>query len=114
MKIIYQADDGKLFENEWDCEEHEAKIKYLKHPHLKNITFFTKEDCPYFMDDDSIFSDDIYYYCWKITVHNIDELNDLIWLTDYWGWCEFKQITEPGTWERHEIDLFKGHWVKIK
>ena len=67
-------------------------------------------------DDDNIFSDDIYYYCWKITVHNIDELNDLIWLTDYCGWCEFEQITEPGTWERR-IDnyyLFKGHWVKIK
>lgn len=110
MKILYQADDGKLFENEWDCKEYEAKIA---HPYLKNITFFTKEDCSYFMNDDNIFSDDIYYDCWKITVHNIDELNDLIWLVDYWGWCEFKQITQPGTWGRHEIDG-RGYWVKIK
>ena len=113
MKILYQADDGKLFENEWDCEEYEAKIV---HSHLKNITFFTIEDCPYFMNDDNIFSDDIYYDCWKITVHNIDELNDLIWLVDYCGWCEFEQITEPGTWIRHETDSFfhEGYWVKIK
>ena len=113
MKILYQADDGKLFEDEWDCEEYEAKIL---HPHLKNITFFTIEDCPYFMNDDNIFSDYIYYDCWKITVHNIDELNDLIWLVDYCGWCEFEQVTEPGTWVRYEVDksLHKGHWKKVK
>ena len=34
MKILYQADDGTRFDNEWDCEDYENK---LNHPYLKNI-----------------------------------------------------------------------------
>ena len=113
MKILYQADDGTMFENEWDCEDYEAKIN---HPCLKNIEFFTKENCIYFINDEKkFFLDDIYDDCWKIIIHNIDEFNDLVWLTDYCGWCEFKQITEPGVWIRHESEsLFNAYWEKIE
>lgn len=40
MKIIYIADDGKQFDNEWDCEDYEWK---LNHPNLKDVHVFNEE-----------------------------------------------------------------------
>ena len=30
MKIVYQANDGKIFETARKCKEHEANIDYLR------------------------------------------------------------------------------------
>lgn len=110
MKILYQANDGTIFENEWNCEEYEAK---MEHPYLKDIEFFTEKGCPYFINNDNFLSDDTYGDCWKIIIHNVNELKDLAWLADYCGWCEFGQITEPGTWKRYKEFFFEGRWEKI-
>ena len=116
MEIIYKAEDGTCFDTEWDCEDYENK---LNHPYLKNIEFFTEENCPYPMNDNNFLSDLIYLKSEKIIVHNENELKDLKWTVDYCGWWEYEEITEPGTWkiydESDDDDLYRDiHWRKIK
>ena len=40
MKVIYIADDGKEFDNEYDCESYEWE---LNHAHLNEICFYDKD-----------------------------------------------------------------------
>lgn len=40
MRTVYIADDGKQFEDEYECEHHEFK---LKHPHLQTIEAYNKD-----------------------------------------------------------------------
>lgn len=40
MKTIYIADDGKQFEDEYECKNHEFEIL---HPNLKTIEFYDSD-----------------------------------------------------------------------
>ena len=40
MKIIYIADDGTQFDDEYACKDYEWK---LNHPHLKDVHIFDKK-----------------------------------------------------------------------
>ena len=40
MRTVYIADDGKQFEDEYECEHHEFE---LKHPHLQTIEAYNKD-----------------------------------------------------------------------
>ena len=53
----------------------------------------------------NMFDDHIYNDAEKIVVHNTEEVDALLWIADYTGWCEFEQITSPGTWVRHAKDM---------
>lgn len=117
MKILYQACDGVIFENKWDCEDYETT---LKHPNLKNIDFFIENsfinlNCTFGTLIKDLYEqlDNIYEHSWKINIHNNEEFNDFLWLINYCGWCEFEDITEPGVWKRYEDKLHNGYWEKI-
>ena len=49
MKIIYIAEDGTQFDDEFECESYEGK---LNHPYLKNIVFYDIKDNFYTIGDD--------------------------------------------------------------
>lgn len=112
MEIIYKAEDGTVFDNEFACLEYEKKGSYN---HIYSIEWFTKIGNKYFVTKDNLFEDRNYNICEKIRIHNEDEFTEFLDLANYCGWCEFyEQIKEPGTWMRIETSSpFEGKWIKI-
>lgn len=112
MKIIYEAFDGKQFDDEWDCYDYEF---IQTHQDLFNIVFYNKERKPYHYT--SANDDSIYGNCWAILIHNEDEFNALNDLAKDTGWCEFNKdegyITSPGLWYREEDELMNPIWKKV-
>ena len=102
MKIVYISDDGKKFDEEWKCKEHEFKVT-LKH--LKTIEFYDKNGKK--LKDPM--EGETYFNCVKIIIHSIEEINDLIEIADYTGFSGYYDITDIGTWI---FDDKKGKFVK--
>ena len=91
MKIIYIADDGKEFDNEFDCEDYEWK---LNHPYLKDICFYDKDNNNLV----DIFTDDAYGKTERVVVSSENALKDLQEFADYTGFCCYGDIVECGEW----------------
>lgn len=91
MTTVYIADDGKQFEDEYECEHHEFE---LKHPHLQTIEAYNKdgEKMTDLMDEDT------YNNCEKIILHSEEELTDLYEAADYAGFSGYYDIKDVGTW----------------
>lgn len=91
MKTIYISDDGKIFEDEYECKDYEWK---LKHPYLKDI-------CLYDVDNnrlEDILSEDTYNAAEKIVIPNENALKDFKELADYAGFCCYFSVLECGEW----------------
>lgn len=113
MRVIYEALDGKQFDNEWECYNYEF---ILKHKEMFNIEFFDEKDNLYKITetDDPCIVDKIYQYTEKVKIHNERELSDLMALSEDYGWCEFEDyITSPGFWIRRTDELGNPNWEKI-
>ena len=91
MRVVYIADDGKEFDDEFECEEYEW---ILKHPHLKEIKCYDKIGKPL----ENIVSEDTYNRCERIVVPTEECVAELSELADYAGFCDYSDITEPGIW----------------
>lgn len=102
MKIIYVANDGKQFDEEWKCKEHEFKVT---HSHLKTIEFYDKNRKR--LTDPM--EEETYNNCVKIIIHSIEESNDLIEMADYMGYSLYYDIIDIGTWI---FDDKEGTFVK--
>ena len=102
MKIIYVADDEKEFDNEFDCQEYEWK---LKHPHLNNIKFYDKNNNVL----DEIFSQETYNIVKRVIVPDEDAVNDLQEFANYTGFCCYEDIISRGEWI---FNTGKGTFVK--
>ena len=114
MKVLYIADDGKQFDSDMECEEYEEK---LKHPNMYGIIFSDEDNNEFSVSKEDPFNDDTYNKACKVVIHSEEELEDLKFLEEYCGWCEFGQITEPGTWVRFPLDSTApwrgGMWMKV-
>lgn len=104
MKTIYIADDGKQFEDEYECEQYEFNLKY---PHLQTIEVYNQEGEK--MTD--LLDDDTYNDCSRIVIHSEDELSDLLLVADYLGFYSYNDITEVGEWI---FDYETGYFSKNK
>ena len=71
MRTVYIADDGKEFDNEFDCEHHEWM---LNHPNLKYIKIYDNRTGELF---DDIMTDDAYNYGDKVVIPTEFALKDL-------------------------------------
>ena len=109
MRCVYIADDGREFDDEYDCEMYEGA---LLHPNLLNITFYNECGESYKIRHHNINDDAIYDTCERIDIHNDKEAADLRWLAEECGWCEFYEITSMGVWERHTDDYGNGFWTR--
>ena len=78
MRTVYIADDGKKFEDEYECEHHEFELKY---PHLQTIEAYNKDGEK--MTD--LLDEDTYNNCEKIILHSEEELSDLQYAADCLG-----------------------------
>ena len=105
MRAIYIADDGKEFDDKFECEHYEW---LLNHPHLKNIKCYDKDDNK--LED--IMEEDTYNNCYKIMVSTDEAVKELGDLAHYTGYCEYSNITETGTWIYKESGI-NGKFVKV-
>ena len=72
MKVIYIADDGKEFDNEYDCESYEWK---LNHTHLNEICFYDKDGNK--LND--AYSENTYNNAERIIVPNENAVKESLW-----------------------------------
>lgn len=105
MRVLYIADDGKEFDNEFDCKDHEWM---LNHPNLKYIKIYNKYDELF----DDVLSEDAYNYGEKIVVPTDLAAKELQEWADYSGYCCFGDITSAGTWVFEEKGT-DGRFVKV-
>lgn len=110
MKTIYEADDGIIFDDYYECERYEES---MKHPNLYYIVFMDSEGEKLDYSDFKygVFDDLLYQKCEGVIVHDDRDVSDLQWLADYLGWSEFEDITSPGTWKR-KGSVCGGVWLK--
>ena len=91
MKTVYIADDGKNFEDEYECRNYEFCIS---HPHLKTIELYDRHGKKLTNPLD----DETYFNFTKIIVHSEEELIDLYCAADYTGFSGYYDIKSVGTW----------------
>ena len=92
MRIIYIADDGTEFDDEFDCEDYEWK---LNHPHLKDVHIFDE----YGKEFRNIFDEASYDYSTKIVITNEEALKDFEEFTEYAGFACYRSIDKVGEWK---------------
>lgn len=109
MKVVYIANDGTEFDDEWDCEVYEAGIE---HAGLLDIEFYDVNDQLYQIDKLSVFDEWVYNKAEKVVIPTQKAYDDFAWLTEETGWCEWEDITEPGIWVRHEDERGNARWIK--
>ncbi len=112
--MMFQADDGKIFEDMLKCMSYEAE---LFHSALFNISFYDMGGNVYRIQKGDVFDEEIYNKAEKIVITSNKELKDLCWYADETGWREFKQIDSVGTWKRiplrdYPMYYCEGEWVK--
>lgn len=105
MRTIYIADDGKEFDNEFECKHYEW---ILNHPHLKSIKCYDKDGNK--LKD--IMEEVTYCFCCKIVVPTDEAAKELNDLAEYTGFCYYSHITEAGTW-KYEENGADGRFVKV-
>lgn len=91
MNTIYIANDGKQFEDEYECRNYEFCIS---HPHLKTIELYDRHGKKLTNPLD----DETYFNFTKIIIHSEEELADLYDAADYTGFTGYYDIKSSGTW----------------
>jgi hypothetical protein len=91
MKIIYIADDGTQFDDKFNCEDYEWK---LKHQNIKDVHVFNKDGIEF----EDIFSEDTYNQSTKIVVSSDEAARELQELGEYTGYCCYESINKAGEW----------------
>lgn len=110
MRILYIADDGTEFDNEFECEYYE-EIK--RHNKVNDIEVYDADGNRVLFE--SVYNDAFYNEAEKIIIHTEEEATDILWLAEYTGWLEFEQLTSVGTWVRHQKDWKSiGTWEKVE
>lgn len=103
MKIIYVADDGTQFDNEFACTDYEWQQRYNNA--LKRIKFYDKNG--EILTSSPL--DDIHYNSVEIIViPDENALMALHGLANYTGFCEYLDIDFIGTW-KHREDAYLHH-----
>lgn len=108
MKILYIADDGTQFEDEWECTDYEWR---LAHPHLKEIKFLNAAG--ELLPSDPL-EDITYNNTETVIVPNKEALQELRDLTDYAGFCEYSDIDSIGTWKHCSDSIHLGGFRKVE
>ena len=104
MKILYIADDGKKFDDEFDCIHYEWEQQHIE---LKKIKFLDKNN----NELEDFFSDDTYSKAERIIVPSQKAADELVELGDYTGFCCYQSVKTAGEWV---FDYTKEDFVKVK
>lgn len=104
MRVVYIADDGKEFDEQFACEHYEW---LMNHPNLKYVKCYDKDGNEF----EDIMSDETYNYSEKIVVPTDFAARELQDLAKYTGYCYYSHITESGVWVFKEEGI-DGKYVK--
>ena len=91
MKVVYIADDGTWFNNEFACEDYEWR---LNHPHVKDVHIFDENGNEF----EDVLADDTYHNAMKIIVPNDEALKDFQAFAEYSGYCSYGDVDQVGEW----------------
>jgi len=103
MRVVYIADDGKEFNDEWDCRDYEWK---LNHPAINDICMYDKDGNK--MDD--VMSEDTYNTVMKIIVPIKEAVAVIQELSR--DFCAYEYVNDVGTWVWKDKG-FDGEFVKV-
>ena len=106
MRVVYIADDGKEFDNEFECEHYEW---LQEHTNLKDIKCYDENGILY----EDILSNETYEFCQKIIVPTNECAKELKDLAEYTGFCYYSHVTEKGIWKFEEYGTQRG-FVKVE
>ena len=105
MKIIYVVDDGKEFNDEFECRDYEW---LLNHQNLQHIRCFDANN----NELKNIFEYETYENTELMIVPTEEAVKDLTDLAAYMGYCDYYVVSESGTW-KYRRDGIHGRFVKI-
>lgn len=100
MKVIYEAFDGKQFEDKTECLWYEFESTHLL---LNTITFFDENGNILSRSNE----DDFYGSTYKLIVPSDEAAAKLIDYAKLMGWCCFEEIGYAGIWIWDDSDSFK-------
>lgn len=93
--IKYIADDGKVFEDQYECIEYEM---LEDNPYINDIKFFDENGNKLTFKSTDDF-DSFFGNVYKIVIDNDDQVKSLKKLGDFYGWIDaLESINEVGTW----------------
>lgn len=98
MRVVYISDDGKEFNDEFECEQHEWIIN---NPDIENIHIYDK-DGNELVD---LFSENTYDKSYRIEVLDESALDALHKLAEYTGFCLYKTINDYGDYIYDNVDF---------
>ena len=119
MEIIYRANDGSEFDNEWECEQYEKKCQFKK-LHLKDFVALTYRN-------EKVDEDDL-YDLWNNTAHIFFKTKESIeqfeqafntYEIDFNGTFDewfYNGLPEPNQWYHYDDaeEIFISDEQKIK
>ena len=101
MRTVYIANDGKEFNDVYECKRYEWTLDY---PGLNDVTFYDDNDKE--MNDK--FSENTYEYVARIIIPNKDALVAIQKLGQYTGFSCYEWIDSVGEWIwNYEVNKFK-------
>lgn len=100
MRTVYIADDGAQFEDKWKCEAYEF---YQTLPDLDKITLIDAYDNVLNSDPMAFFDEDTYTKTEVVIINSAEAVKSLHKIAEYTGFCEYKDITQPGFWRWSEV-----------
>lgn len=105
MRILYEAEDGKIFDNKEDCEKYEREnFEFMNHFFDSynmegTVTLFDGAEERNIFPRSQILSLECYTNVDFVLVETEEGLKALHDLADYCGYCEYKKITGIGGWQ---------------
>ena len=97
MRVVYIADDGTKFDDEFECTDYEWK---QSHPLLQYIKMYDKNGNR--LTD--LFSEETYGNVTRIFIESEEEAKALRELSNYTGFCCYESVNSSGLWLFDEKD----------
>lgn len=98
MRVIYVADDGTTFDDEWDCKDYELRQSLS----LDDIEVYDENNNRF----DDILSEDAYNKSARVIVKTDKAVSDLHKIVEYTGFVVYDDIDSPGIWNAKDDDWF--------
>lgn len=93
MQIVYKADDGTEFNDEYECESYEWMLVHKESAEL--VKFYDKNQ----KELNNLLSAETYDLVWTIVVPTAEAAQCVEDIGRRCGWSAYKDISEAGIWK---------------
>lgn len=100
MKVIYVADDGKQFDDKYDCIDYEFNLRVTEG--MDQITIVDENGS---WVRTPLTSEDTYNSANEIIVTGMTGVRTLQEISDYTGFTAYEDIDVPGVWKWDSKDI---------